>query len=393
MANIKAGTYRFNDVLTHIGGDNTQDFTIPIKFTCVLNLPDLNTGIVTPTIMQYVGICQEPSGLGAVGSLGYISSFDPWSNEYMCHSGITWKTNYISREIIESGYQAGEISETAYNNAIAFLESGGQIYGRDLQTITVHADTEVSDEFSAWFTANTIEMKTLKAGTYKFEELFTPINYKQEDGGTRLDKVNINFTVDPPSLGMTVHCTAICLITSNVTPTYNADKAWYFVNRIDYYLADEFAAMVGSDHVTVMTDDGWSPIFAGADVITVTEDTEVSDEFGKWFNSNVKPQGGENTTSTTITYNGATIAALGGGQSATLKCAGLKMESDVVVNMDGEAGGTVNPYLPIGVSSANEMDAIIESATSKIVGSVYKYMGESNEVYENGGFYILEAVE
>lgn len=35
----------------------------------------------------------------------------------------------------------------------------------------------------------------------------------------------------------------------------------------------------------------------------------------------------------TITYNGQAIAALDGGQTATLKCEGMLMESDVVVEV------------------------------------------------------------
>jgi hypothetical protein len=38
----------------------------------------------------------------------------------------------------------------------------------------------------------------------------------------------------------------------------------------------------------------------------------------------------------TISYNGEVIASLFGGQTATLKCAGMTMESDVVVEMKGE---------------------------------------------------------
>jgi hypothetical protein len=39
---------------------------------------------------------------------------------------------------------------------------------------------------------------------------------------------------------------------------------------------------------------------------------------------------------TCVTYNGEVIASLFGVQTATLKCAGMTMESDVVVEMKGE---------------------------------------------------------
>lgn len=46
--------------------------------------------------------------------------------------------------------------------------------------------------------------------------------------------------------------------------------------------------------------------------------------------------------------------------------------------------------LPIAVATDTEMTALLETAE---VGSVYKYMGESTDTYENGGLYIVEEVE
>lgn len=45
--------------------------------------------------------------------------------------------------------------------------------------------------------------------------------------------------------------------------------------------------------------------------------------------------------------------------------------------------------LPIEIATADEMTALLETAE---VGSVYKYMGETTDAYENGALYIVEAV-
>ena len=73
-------------------------------------------------------------------------------------------------------------------------------------------------------------------------------------------------------------------------------------------------------------------------------------------------------------------------------------ESDVAVGKtfhksNGEVAVGTNSCcgsaLPIEISTEAEMTALLETAE---VGSVYKYVGESTDAYENGGLYIVEAV-
>lgn len=85
----------------------------------------------------------------------------------------------------------------------------------------------------------------------------------------------------------------------------------------------------------------------------------------------------------TISYNENVIASLGAGQSATLQCNGKKMVGDVKVT----APEVVDNPLPIEISTADEMNALLETAE---VGSVYKYTGETTETYENGALYVVE---
>lgn len=63
----------------------------------------------------------------------------------------------------------------------------------------------------------------------------------------------------------------------------------------------------------------------GGNIVTIPEDSEVSEEFGVWFAANAKP------LSAIVIYNGKNITTLIRGETATLKCEGMTMESDVVI--------------------------------------------------------------
>ena len=61
-----------------------------------------------------------------------------------------------------------------------------------------------------------------------------------------------------------------------------------------------------------------------------------------------------------IKYNGAVIASLGAGQTITLKCAGMKMLSDVVVEAD-EQGGNDKPSIAAGLYTDNTYSTMTTS--------------------------------
>lgn len=46
--------------------------------------------------------------------------------------------------------------------------------------------------------------------------------------------------------------------------------------------------------------------------------------------------------------------------------------------------------MPIEVSTEAAMSAILASATSKDVGAIYKYTGNTTSTYEHGSHYIIE---
>jgi hypothetical protein len=77
-----------------------------------------------------------------------------------------------------------------------------------------------------------------------------------------------------------------------------------------------------------------------------TEPQAVSAEFYEWFRKNARPVFAH------IRYNGSDIANVFGGQTATLKCEGMKMDSDVVVEVK-EQEATSDPVLQEKTATEN----------------------------------------
>ena len=175
-------------------------------------------------------------------------------------------------------------------------------------------------------------MAVIKAGTYKVDELLSRYPHSETDGST-IAMIYVEFTVESPLYSDPIVGTCIEPIGSAIS-----DPDGYRVDRFDYWLSDEFAALFGTTYITVMKNgDEWD--FEEAKTITVLKDTEVTSDAATWFYSNFRLQPTEpdapSASGATISYNGSTIASLVGGQTATLKCRGMMMEDDVVVNMSG----------------------------------------------------------
>jgi hypothetical protein len=218
---------------------------------------------------------------------------------------------------------------------------------------------------------------------------------------------------------------------------------WYRATKIE----PEFSAVpLGLGIPVYKENSGWVSMFAGAETINVLNDTEVSDIFGVWYIANTNYNEVNAKPLATITYNGQVIASLNAGETATLSCKDKKMASDVVVkvdeptipegyvkpegtleitehgtydvkdyasvdvygtyelkplvvtengvyenpDVDGYSKVTVNVTTPnptpTEISTEAEMTALLETAE---VGAVYKYVGETTELYENGAIYIV----
>lgn len=130
--------------------------------------------------------------------------------------------------------------------------------------------------------------------------------------------------------------------------------------------------------------DGWELI--GAQTITITEDTEVSDEFSTWFTANaVSLDAKEETPLATISYNGTTIASINCGQKATLKCKGMTMADYVLVEVAEQTGGggsdaNIVPLLVghVGTYDANSPVLVTETFTGGgDPDAIYSFWGYS----------------
>ena len=163
-------------------------------------------------------------------------------------------------------------------------------------------------------------MAKIKAGTYRFNDVLSV-----PSGGA--DSGVFDFTTE--ALGYIVHCNNLY---AGVRPelTYVVDSA---PSELEEYLGSLGIALPFP--FLVFNGERWSFTEYGVAIktIIVPYDQDVSDEFEPWFTTNAKRL-------STITYNGATIATLNGGQTATLKCKGMKMESDIVVEVPESGGGS-----------------------------------------------------
>lgn len=95
-------------------------------------------------------------------------------------------------------------------------------------------------------------------------------------------------------------------------------------------------------HTAYKADAGWTN--EACRTITIT--SELSDvtngqQLLDWLKANATKQGEEpDTPGTTITYDGDTIASVVSGGTATLRCAGKKMKTDIIVTAGSAGGGS-----------------------------------------------------
>lgn len=256
MSTIKAGTYRFNDTPTQ------KDIPYQnIRFSCVVN----------GEVIEWITIGLEPSG-------------------YIVYSPI-------------GGSSVDDVA--VYNFFRTWVDEA-------YKTITIHNDTEVTAEFYEWFTANTVEQKTIKAGKYRFNDvLTTPPNY----GDNYLD-YTIACTVN---LTQELLDEVNALLEQEGYPLLEAELGVYkirynqnalrFANGLIYWFiqystesievepANEYLAQIvgfSQANEVYQSDAGWDNhlvelIRVDPQTITIPEDTEVSAKFAQWFDENAKP--------------------------------------------------------------------------------------------------------
>ena len=197
-----------------------------------------------------------------------------------------------------------------------------------IRTITFTEEQEVSDEFYEWFTTNAVEQKEI-SGKWRFREVLTPpadafretVSFLS--GGASFNAMYAKTIADTTGFGLEY---------SNITASGGEIVSVY----ADGEYGDLFA-------VSGWVDSGYRTVDFG------TEPRTVSAEFYNWLTANATQP------TAFIHYNGSTIASLFGGQTATLKCAGMQMEDDVVVEV-AELPEIPEPEIPKPVMQTLEVN-------------------------------------
>lgn len=331
MATIKAGTYRFNDVLTGSNGAHDTSFNEEVQFIITGGLTNNGDSVIINGSRIEGGVDND------IADMWYhLDSSNVDLSEYnlnlpakftVYHSDFNgWNPNY-----------------------------------RDLwKTITIPNDSEVSAEFYEWFTANAVEQKEI-SGKWKFNDVLT---VPSADGIEQSISFTVSSNVEYD--GNTYSLDFICSSLGFAVMVNEVSEGGYLVDQCDLLaqLGDVFPRFV----TLYDGGSGWRVSTYGEGIKTIdfgTEPQTVSAEFYNWLTANAVP------VMASITHNGSTIAELFPGQTATLKCKGMKMEDDVVVAVCElpESGGSGECDKPHVI----EVDELPEVGTDNGVYIIRKF--------------------
>ena len=248
---IKAGTYRFNDVLKE-PPENLEEINIP--FSIPLS-PEFVEEYGEEAVV-FSGIFFHTSPLTSMLMMDFL--LDTYWSDSM---GIPSETVYY-------------FGDNSWSESIIWGEN---------QIITVTADTEVDDTSGTWFTENTTML--IKAGTYRWNDELTTLNDFD---------VDIPFTTIPNSFvvegtTMSYRFTSMSVSTINLGDIYQG-KALSYNGYVSFDGGSEdvascfvYANSYGFNFFNYYT--GVAPVGFGQ-IITVTEDKYVPTNFGLWANEN-----------------------------------------------------------------------------------------------------------
>ena len=160
-------------------------------------------------------------------------------------------------------------------------------------------------------------MAIIKSGTYKFNDVLS----QPANRGTIEE--NMDFSITSSINGITATFYGSRIVIGGNTENDGTG----FGGMFDSCSIDVSALGITFPYGANLYYEGWfTEVFGeGVSTITITEDQEVSEEFMGWFMLNANP-------AVTIKYNNALIASLLGGQSATLECAEMLMEDNIIIN-------------------------------------------------------------
>lgn len=324
MATIKAGTYRFNDVLNRSTLYDSPEI-------------DLDFTFVSSGLFFHCNAIRVPNANEGYGiQLAYDVSFT--------------EPTYVSDATIPVYFNG------VWGDDGLFTDDG-------YRTITIPNDTEVSAEFAEWFTANAIEQTTI-SGKWKFKDVLTAPSWGHQEvlftGQYDFEGTPITANFTEFIVGDTSADVGIFYRLDSTTPTV-PNEVW-----------DSLGARPPFD--LVVYKDLWLNHFGDYQTIDFgTEPQFVTAEFYNWLTANASQP------CASITHNGEAIASLFPGQTATLKCAGMKMAGDVVVSVAEQTGG----------GSGVEMSAVVgrwkinNFTGSKPWKESAKFFAEVNGVTQN----------
>ena len=150
----------------------------------------------------------------------------------------------------------------------------------------------------------------LKAGTYRFnDELFSFPPITDTDN-------RINYYFD--------------FVVPDGDTTNNYIGISYYLYRNNYYVIYLFGTLHDDFDIAY-----YNGTWEFGQTMSLTTDVSVDDTFGTWFISSTNYNEVNAKPLAEITYNGETIAQLNAGETCTLKCAGLPMETDIIVKVNG----------------------------------------------------------
>ena len=301
---IKAGTYRFNDVLSRPGAGLEQ----AVGFTVS---PALSVDTTIPSIVVSDG----------------HSSFTGmrWSGATFVFEGHPQGVLSLYSEDEGWNYGANIFANAGISNAELMVGYG--------QTITIPNDSEVSAEFYEWFVANAVEQKQI-SGKWKFNDVLS--------SPSGLLTQEIEFTTSPA-----IDFDNAVLVDGSTSWTaiavgYNGDGTFTQCRSADGQTLNPYVEPQGWNYLASLVGNEDFNGY-GQTIDFGTEPQTVAADFYNWLTENANPVSEESPIAT-ITYNGSNIASLSGGETATLKCKGLMMEDDVVVDVaevSGESAGSV----------------------------------------------------
>ena len=297
MATIKAGTYRFNDVLSAPSTDLEQ--SISFTTTPAFTFDEGTMSMVSlDGVMNWATIVVANDFAGFPVIVNFCDTYDNPSTVYARDNG-DW--SFLADFCAENGF-----SNTEFLNGCC-------------QTITIPTDQEVSTEFAEWFTANAVADGVQISGKWKFKDVLTiPMADFDFD-----EQIDFSVAVDYMGQNVSAFCDRIEIA------AVGSDEDWRLIYNC---ITPPFDYEV---YVYWNMGRSWEDMF-GEGIKTInfgTEPQTVSAEFYNWLTANAsKPMA-------SITHNGEEIASLFPGQTATLKCAGMQMPGDVVVTLSDNIGG------------------------------------------------------